>query len=113
MKPSTAAAKLGIYLPAAPPEFQTSPITRDDLDAMRADLAGRAAAQRAVPEGCHSAEAGGFALGARTGWPHGGPHRRSDRWADRRSAGLAGPRARDLPRRGGRERTAEGGARRV
>ena len=37
MKPSTAAAKLGIYLPAAPPEFQTSPITRDDLDAMRAD----------------------------------------------------------------------------
>jgi len=37
MKPSTAAAKLGIYLPAAPQEFQSSPITRDELDALRAD----------------------------------------------------------------------------
>ena len=35
MKPLTAAAKLGIYLPAAPEEFQTTPITRDKLDALR------------------------------------------------------------------------------
>ncbi|HJE51495.1 MAG TPA: DUF5997 family protein [Tessaracoccus flavescens] len=37
MKPATAAQKLGIYLPAAPEEFQTTPITRDELDALRAD----------------------------------------------------------------------------
>jgi hypothetical protein len=37
MKPVTAAGKLGIYLPAAPEEFQTTPITRDELDALRAD----------------------------------------------------------------------------
>lgn len=37
MKPTTAAAKLGIYLPAAPEEFQSSPISREDLDALRAD----------------------------------------------------------------------------
>ncbi len=37
MKPATAASKLGIYLPAAPPEFQSSPITRDELEALRAD----------------------------------------------------------------------------
>lgn len=30
MKPATAAKKLGIYLPAAPQEFQDSPVTRDD-----------------------------------------------------------------------------------
>lgn len=37
MKPSTAAGKLGIYLPAAPAEFQQTPITRAELDALRAD----------------------------------------------------------------------------
>lgn len=37
MKPTTAASKLGIYLPAAPQEFQSSSITRDELDALRAD----------------------------------------------------------------------------
>jgi hypothetical protein len=37
MKPTTAAAKLGIYLPAAPEEFQRSSISRADLDALRAD----------------------------------------------------------------------------
>ena len=37
LKPATAAAKLGIYRPAAPAEFQATPITRDDLDALRAD----------------------------------------------------------------------------
>ena len=37
MKPATAASKLGIYLPAAPAGFQSSPITRDELDALRAD----------------------------------------------------------------------------
>ena len=37
MKPITAAAKLGIYLPAAPDEFQNTPITRDELDALRSD----------------------------------------------------------------------------
>jgi len=37
MKPATAATKLGIYLPAAPEVFRNSPITRADLDALRAD----------------------------------------------------------------------------
>lgn len=37
MKPITAANKLGIHLPAAPEEFQRSPITRAALDALRAD----------------------------------------------------------------------------
>lgn len=37
MKPQTAAGKLGIYLPAAPEEFRTQPITRAELDALRAD----------------------------------------------------------------------------
>ncbi len=37
MKPATAATKLGIYLPAAPAEFQNSPITREELDALRSD----------------------------------------------------------------------------
>ena len=37
MKPATAAKKLGIYLPATPEGFQSVPITRTDLDALRAD----------------------------------------------------------------------------
>ena len=37
MKPITAAGKLGIHLPAAPEEFQRTPITRAELDALRAD----------------------------------------------------------------------------
>lgn len=37
MKPVTAAAKLGIYLPSAPDDFRTTPITRDELDALRAE----------------------------------------------------------------------------
>lgn len=37
MKPITAAAKLGIYLPAAPEDFQNTPITREELDALRDD----------------------------------------------------------------------------
>ena len=37
MKPATAARKLGIYLPAAPKEFQGSPLTRVELDALRAN----------------------------------------------------------------------------
>lgn len=36
MKPSTAAQKLGIYLPAAPEEFQTGTITREELNALLA-----------------------------------------------------------------------------
>lgn len=32
MKPATAAKKLGVYLPATPEEFQTGPISRDQLD---------------------------------------------------------------------------------
>ena len=35
MKPLTAARKLGIHLPAAPEEFQRSPITRAELDELR------------------------------------------------------------------------------
>ncbi|SDD23088.1 hypothetical protein SAMN04489747_0503 [Auraticoccus monumenti] len=37
MKPITAAAKLGIYLPATPEEFQRSTPTRDEVDALRTD----------------------------------------------------------------------------
>nr|WP_198289455.1 DUF5997 family protein [Rhodococcus sp. AW25M09] len=37
MKPLTAANKLGIYLPAAPEEFQNTPVSRSDLDALRSD----------------------------------------------------------------------------
>jgi len=36
MKPATAAKKLGIYLPAAPAEFQESPVTREQLNALLA-----------------------------------------------------------------------------
>jgi hypothetical protein len=32
MKASTAAKKLGVYLPATPPEFQEGEVTRDDFD---------------------------------------------------------------------------------
>jgi len=35
MKPATAAKKLGIYLPAAPQEFQDNPVTRAELDEMQ------------------------------------------------------------------------------
>ncbi len=35
MKPATAAKKLGIYLPAAPQEFQDNPVTRAQLDEMQ------------------------------------------------------------------------------
>lgn len=37
MKPETAAKKLGIYLPAAPEEFRSSPVTRDEFDQLRTD----------------------------------------------------------------------------
>lgn len=37
LKPITAAAKLGIYLPAAPEEFRASQHTREELDELRAD----------------------------------------------------------------------------
>ncbi len=37
MKPATAASKLGILLTAAPEEFQSTPISRAELDALRAD----------------------------------------------------------------------------
>lgn len=35
MKATTAAKKLGIYLPAAPEEFQSRAISRDELDALQ------------------------------------------------------------------------------
>ncbi|WP_197509646.1 DUF5997 family protein [Tessaracoccus coleopterorum] len=35
LKPMTAAAKLGIFLPAAPAEFRESPHTREELDELR------------------------------------------------------------------------------
>ncbi len=37
MKPLTAAAKLGIYLPATPEEFRNSPVTRAQLEQLRTD----------------------------------------------------------------------------
>lgn len=35
MKPATAAAKLGVYLPATPAEFQAGPVSREELDALQ------------------------------------------------------------------------------
>jgi len=37
MKAATAAKKLGIYLPAAPQEFQEASITREELDALQSN----------------------------------------------------------------------------
>ena len=37
MKPATAAKKLGIHLKAAPAEFQEGVVSRDELNALRAD----------------------------------------------------------------------------
>lgn len=37
MKPATAAKKLGIYLPAAPAEFQEGQVTRDELNTLLAE----------------------------------------------------------------------------
>ena len=37
LKPENAAKKLSIYLPATPPEFQSTPISRDDLKALTDD----------------------------------------------------------------------------
>lgn len=37
MKPATAAKKLGIYLPAAPPEFQEGEVTREQLDELQSN----------------------------------------------------------------------------
>ncbi|GGI48242.1 hypothetical protein BCL57_002693 [Agromyces flavus] len=37
MKPETAAKKLGILLEATPDEFQSSPVTRDELAALQSD----------------------------------------------------------------------------
>lgn len=37
LKPETAAQKLGVYLPATPEGFRTTPISRDDLQALQAD----------------------------------------------------------------------------
>ena len=37
MKPEVAAKKLGIYLPAAPEEFRSGPVSREQLNALQAD----------------------------------------------------------------------------
>ncbi|WP_375431346.1 DUF5997 family protein [uncultured Friedmanniella sp.] len=37
LKPITAASKLGVHLPATPEEFQHAALTRDELEALRAD----------------------------------------------------------------------------
>lgn len=37
MKPATAAKKLGIYLPAAPQEFQDSQVSREDFSRLQTD----------------------------------------------------------------------------
>ncbi|WP_412538395.1 DUF5997 family protein [Longispora sp. K20-0274] len=37
MKPSTAALKLEVYLPATPPQFQEGMVSRDELDALQQD----------------------------------------------------------------------------
>ncbi|HEY0187648.1 MAG TPA: DUF5997 family protein [Cellulomonas sp.] len=35
MKPATAAAKLGVYLPATPEEFRSGPVSREELDGLQ------------------------------------------------------------------------------
>src|SRR5579859_4624177 len=37
MKPATAAKKLGVFLPATPPEFQAGDVTREQLDELQAN----------------------------------------------------------------------------
>lgn len=37
MKPATAAKKLDVYLPATPADFQTTTITRGELEALQSD----------------------------------------------------------------------------
>jgi hypothetical protein len=37
MKPATAAKKLGIHLPATPPEFQAGDVTREQLDELQSN----------------------------------------------------------------------------
>ncbi|MEO5534849.1 MAG: DUF5997 family protein [Pseudolysinimonas sp.] len=37
LKPETAAQKLGVYFPATPAEFQSTPISRDAVEALQAD----------------------------------------------------------------------------
>ncbi|HWM34581.1 MAG TPA: DUF5997 family protein [Pseudolysinimonas sp.] len=37
LKPETAAKKLSVYLPATPEEFRSTPITREQLNALTAD----------------------------------------------------------------------------
>jgi hypothetical protein len=37
MKPATAAKKLGVYLPATPPEFQEGVVTREELDELQSN----------------------------------------------------------------------------
>ena len=37
MKPQTAAKKLGIYLPAAPEQFRTSSVSREEFDRLRTE----------------------------------------------------------------------------
>lgn len=37
MKPATAAKKLGIYLPATPPEFQAGEVTREQLEELQSN----------------------------------------------------------------------------
>ena len=37
LKPENAAKKLAIYFPATPPEFQSTPISRDELKALNED----------------------------------------------------------------------------
>lgn len=37
MKPETAAKKLGVYLPATPPDFREGEVSRDELNGMIAD----------------------------------------------------------------------------
>lgn len=37
LKPLTAAQKLGVHLPATPPEFQNASLTRDEVEQLRAD----------------------------------------------------------------------------
>ncbi|NKX51928.1 hypothetical protein HER39_15415, partial [Arthrobacter deserti] len=37
MKPATAAKKLGIYLPAAPQEFQDNPVSRAEFNELQSN----------------------------------------------------------------------------
>ena len=68
MKAATAAKKLGIHLPATPPQFQNSEVSRTELAALTASPPAWLAELRA--NGPHPSQVVAGKLGSRSpGWP--------------------------------------------